>query len=82
MPGPEEEEEVVIQAAMASTSATISLDGSDLIDMELAAKVLPTSFATASHGVPAVSPTRNSLPLFTVSAIVGGMLGSTYERIR
>lgn len=72
--GPEFEAiQVVITSASISTSSVICA----CKEPDFAPNVLPTSFATASHGVPAVRFDRSSLPRFTTFATDGGTFGTT-----
>lgn len=64
-----------IHDATTSTSTSRSLDTSARRIVESTPNVLPTSFATVSQGVPTVRLLKSSLPLFTASAIAGGMSG-------
>lgn len=68
-----------IQDVTTSTSRSRSLDTSARRIFESTPNVFPTSFATVSQGVPAVRLVKSSLPLFTASAIAGGMSGRPYK---
>ena len=64
-----------IQDVITSTSRFTSFDISARRILESTPRVLPTSLATVSHGVPTVRFVRSSLPRLTASAIAGGTSG-------
>lgn len=75
------EEFVSIHEAISSTRLLTSFDICALRIPEFEPKVLPTSLATVSHGVPAVRFARISPPRFTASAIAGGTSGKICKNV-
>uniref|UniRef100_A0A0A9DIY3 Uncharacterized protein n=1 Tax=Arundo donax TaxID=35708 RepID=A0A0A9DIY3_ARUDO len=72
--GPEFED---IHESITSTSVSTSFEICARGMPESVPKEVPTSLATASHGVPVVRFARSSPPRFTASAIAGGTSGIT-----